>query len=180
MVALADINKAAPSDGRENDSSKWFIPVMGEFPISKQKLFGIFTQLQHHTAQLQNQTAQLQDQTAQLQNQTAQLQDQQREINELRAELNGASLCEVGTTSQSSTTQWNWSQNKKINFKRTFPRTPTVVTAVAQFYRNQKDDNEKWGVRTYVGSRTTTSFIVYMQGWSTYIESLTVSWIACA
>jgi len=106
----------------------------------------------------------------------------------VRAEINGLSQCVVGTYSTeagylkpSGFKEW-----KTVSFGRTFPRTPKVVTSVSGFERYQMRLNPtglpdpNWGLKTEARSPTTSTFTLFVQGYSTYVLRLDVSWIACA
>merc|ERR1712136_30109 len=102
----------------------------------------------------------------------------------IRAEINGLSQCVVGNyttkTGASIPGQKGFIEKEAVSFGRTFPRTPKVVASVAGFERSRDGINDGYyGLKTEARSPTTSQFELYVEGISTKVDRLDVSWIAC-
>ena len=79
--------------------------------------------------------------------------------------------------------QDGFDETKTVTFWKPFERTPKVIASISGFKRYQQfSESSKdpwWGLTVKQRNVSTSSFDLYLQGFSTKVETLTATWIAC-
>jgi len=77
-----------------------------------------------------------------------------------------------------------WKKDHTVNFGQSyFQNIPKVTASISSFRRHQQGsagDDTTWGIDLSVLSPRTNSASIHVNAYSTYVEYVVVSWVACA